>query len=283
MANESYEDFAKQLQKEIEQEEGIKFNVVEPHTFANIPVQNEEGEAEMLGVETSEKIWKHLKEQEYIDKRGKVQDKLRMELKHNVLDLPEEVEEQSAQIKGLLKKISGKLNIKNADNKRTVKPKKEVLLSDDFKDLWNRIKYKTTYRVEFDTEELIEACANELRDKLRVGKARFKYQKAKAEIDRGGVHTELASESEHTYDATDFPLPDIISILQNETNLTRKTLAEILIRSERLSAFTNNPQKFIEQSLGFIKDKMRTMIVDGIKYHKIGDESYSKVKSLPVI
>ena len=31
MANESYEDYARQLQKEIEQEEGIKFGVVEPH------------------------------------------------------------------------------------------------------------------------------------------------------------------------------------------------------------------------------------------------------------
>jgi len=274
MANESYEDFAKQLQKEIEQEEGIKFNVVEPHTFANIPVMKQDDEPGMLGVETSEKVWNHLKEQEYIDKRGKVQDKLRMELKHDVVDLPEEVEKQSAQIKALLKKISGKLNIKNADNKRTVKPKKEVLMGPEFKDLWNRIKYKTTYRVDFDTDKLIEACAKELRDKLRVGKARFIYRKGVLETDRGGVHGKTAKETQHTYDATDFQLPDIVSILQNETGLTRKTIAEILIRSDRLSAFTNNPQKFIDQALGFIQDKMRTMIVDGIKYHKIGDESY---------
>ena len=274
MANESYEDFAKQLQKEIEQEEGITFNVVEPHTFANIPVQKEDGELGMLGVETSKIVWQHLRLHNYINGKGRVQDTLRMDLKHDVVNLPEEVVEQSSQIKAILKKISGKLNIKNADNKRTVKPKKEVLLSEDFEDLWNRIKYKTTYRVDFDSEKLIEACAKELRDKLRVGKARFKYQKAKTEIDHGGVQTNLTSEGEHTYDATDFALPDIISILQNETNLTRKTLAEILIQSGRLNAFTNNPQKFIEQALGFIKDKMRTMIVDGIKYHKIGDERY---------
>src|SRR5699024_4923187 len=91
MANESYEDFAKALQKEIEKEEGIKFNVVEPHTFANLPVQKEDGEAGVLGVKTSEKVWNHLKENEYIDARGKVQDKLRLELKHDVVNLPEEV------------------------------------------------------------------------------------------------------------------------------------------------------------------------------------------------
>ena len=38
MANESYEDFAKALQNEIEKEEGIKFGYIQGHTFANIPV-----------------------------------------------------------------------------------------------------------------------------------------------------------------------------------------------------------------------------------------------------
>ena len=42
MANESYEDFAKQLQKEIEDETGIKFGVVEPHLFANISVPTDD-------------------------------------------------------------------------------------------------------------------------------------------------------------------------------------------------------------------------------------------------
>jgi len=274
MANESYEDFAKQLQKEIEEEEGIKFNVVEPHTFANIPVKKEDGEADMLGQKKSELVFNHLVDQEYIDKRGKVQDKLRLDLKEDFIDLPEDVQDQADLIKARLKKISGKLNIKNADNKRVVKPKKEVLLSDEFKDLWNRIKYKTTYRVNFDTENLIEECARELQNKLRVGKARFRYEKAKLETDRGGVRGVPVKETVQTYEETGFQLPDVVSILQNETGLTRSSIAQILIRSGRLSAFTTNPQKFIDQALAYIKDKMQTMIVDGIDYKKIGDDSY---------
>ena len=39
MANESYEEFAKSLQAEIEKEEGIKFGVIEEHFFANIPIK----------------------------------------------------------------------------------------------------------------------------------------------------------------------------------------------------------------------------------------------------
>jgi type III restriction enzyme len=33
-----------------------------------------------------------------------------------------------------------------------------VLHSAEFQALWNRIKHKTTYRVQFDNEELIEKC-----------------------------------------------------------------------------------------------------------------------------
>jgi len=274
MANESYEDFAKQLQKEIEKEEGIRFGVVELHSFANIPVLNADGESKNLGVDTSEKVWEHLRSQDYIDDKGKIQDKLRFDIKENVVDLPEDVQEQQDQITALLRKLAGKLNIKNADDKKTVKLNKRVILSDDFKELWDRIKYKTTYRVDFDSDKLIEECSKALRDNLRVAKARFRYEKAKTVIDRGGVHADLVNEDVQTYDATDFPLPDVLTILQDETQLTRKSIAKILIGSERLSSFTNNPQKFIEQATDLIKNEMRKQIVDGIKYQKIGDDFY---------
>ena len=71
VANESYEEFARQLQKEIEEEEGIKFGIVEKHTFANIPVLTDDGKTKHLGVETSEKIWEHLETKGYIDSRAK--------------------------------------------------------------------------------------------------------------------------------------------------------------------------------------------------------------------
>jgi type III restriction enzyme len=274
MANESYEDFAKQLQKEIEKEEGIRFGVVELHSFANIPVLNVDGESKNLGVDTSEKVWEHLRSQDYIDDKGKIQDKLRFDIKENVVDLPEDVQEQQDQITALLRKLAGKLNIKNADDKKTVKLNKRVMLSDDFKELWDRIKYKTTYRVDFDSDKLIEECSKALRDNLRVAKARFRYEKAKTVIDRGGVHANLVNEDVQTYDATDFPLPDVLTILQDETQLTRKSIAKILIGSERLSSFTNNPQKFIEQATDLIKNEMRKQIVDGIKYQKIGEDFY---------
>ena len=274
MANESYEDFAKQLQTEIEQDEGIKFGVVEQHLFASLPIVDPSGESAYLGTEASKAVWEHLHQQGYIDAKGNVQDSLRRDLKNNQVSLPDVVAEHADAVNAVLRKVAGRLNIQNKDDRRQVKLNKAVYLSDDFRQLWDRIKHKTTYRVDFDVQKLIEQCADEIRDNLRVGKARFITRTARLDVTRGGVEAAEVNETAATYDARDFGLPDIVGFLQNETNLTRRTLVEILVRSDRLEDFRNNPQKFIEQALEIIRRQMRLFIVDGIRYEKIGDDSY---------
>ncbi len=275
MANESYEDFARQLQREIEQDQGIKFGIVEEHLFANIVVQGDDHKTKHLGVETSKEIWDHLKDKGYIDVKGKVQDTLREAIKSGKVDLPEGVSDQKTQITAVLRKVAGSLNIKNADDRTKVKLNKAVYLSPEFKDLWNRIKHRTTFRVDFDSKALIKKCADEISKTLVVGKARFLFRKSQAEINRGGVQMSDPTQSMHLYEAKDYQLPDLIGYLQNETNLTRRTLVEIIRRSNRLQDFKNNPQKYIEQVSAIIKHQMRLFIVDGIKYKKIGDQEYS--------
>ncbi|WP_301387120.1 type III restriction-modification system endonuclease [Thalassolituus sp. UBA2590] len=274
MANESYEQFAEELQKEIENEEGIRFGVVEKHLFANIVVPVDDHNHEYLGTEASKQLWDHLQNEGHIDKKGKVQDSLKVSLKNGTLALPEAFQPHAAQIATVLKKVSGNLNIKNRDDKAKVSLNKAVYLSPEFQALWDRIKYKTTFRVDFDTNALIEKCAEEIKINLQVGKARFTYRKAKTEIDRGGVHTEQVQETTSVYESRAFDLPDLITYLQNETNLTRRTIVAIINKSGRLESFKNNPQKFIEQAANIIKSQMRLFIVDGIKYQKIGDDQF---------
>jgi type III restriction enzyme len=75
IATESYEQFAENLQKEIEKETGIRFGIVEQHQFAAIDGDRTGRAAPSpLGVEQSKALWEHLMEQGYIDAKGKVQD-----------------------------------------------------------------------------------------------------------------------------------------------------------------------------------------------------------------
>ena len=274
MANESYEEFARQLQKEIEEEEGIRFGIVERHIFANIPVHTEGHTVEYLGVDKSEQLWEDLRAKNYIDSRGKIQDLLRTDLKNNEVDLPEEVKESAPKVIAILRKLAGDLNIKNADDRKRVKLSKAVYLSDAFKQLWERIKHRTTFRVDFDSEELIEECVSEIRDRLVIGKARFIYTKVTTSISKAGIETKEIKKGTYVYNAKNYQLPDIITYLQNETNLTRRTLVKIIKDSKRLEDFKNNPQKYIEQVAAIIKHQMRLFIVDGIKYRKISNDYY---------
>ena len=87
-----------------------------------------------------------------VDAQGKVQDALRKALKDGTLTLPEPFAAQLPQMQEILRKLAGRLEIKNADERKQVKTRQAVLHSAEFKALWDRIKHKTTYRVQFDNE-----------------------------------------------------------------------------------------------------------------------------------
>jgi type III restriction enzyme len=275
IANESYNDFTATLQKEIEDEDGIKFGVVEDHAFANLVIQRDGNDVVYLGTEDSEKLWNHLKSEQLIDKNGKVQDSLKIALKHDTLTLPESFAPYKMQIERILKKVAGGLDVKDASKTHLATPKKEVIMGDDFKALWERIKYKTVYQVNFDLTKLITDCVHEMKVNMVIAKPKFKTGLANVTMDHyEGVGVDQIQENTQTYNAHYQALPDVLTYLQNKTQLTRKTLANILIESGKLKDLAKNPQKFVEKTLEIIQRKKMHALVDGIKYQKIGDQSF---------
>lgn len=71
-----------------------------------------------------------------------------------------------------------------------------------------------------------------------------------------------------------YALPDILTDLQDKTQLTRRSLVKILNESKRLNDLARNPQQFIELASETINRTKRLALVDGIKYQRIGDEHY---------
>nr|WP_041412567.1 DEAD/DEAH box helicase family protein [Shewanella baltica] len=279
MANESYEQFVAALQKEIEEEEGIKFGAVEKHQFANIVISDEHGTKEFLGARRSEEIYQHLADKGYIDKNGKIQDSLKADLADNTVSLPESVQQHSDAILATLAKVAKGLSIKKHEEKKTAKLRedngKQIVLGDDFKALWDRIKYKTTYRVNFSVGELVQKCIKEIRASVAVASAKFEYKKVKVAITEAELETFDEESKIQYYRNRNFQLPDVVTYLESNTNLTRKTVVEILLGlGDKLEAFKNNPQRFIELTSEVIRKQMRLAIVDGISYHRIGDEDY---------
>ncbi|MCC6738940.1 MAG: DEAD/DEAH box helicase family protein [Planctomycetia bacterium] len=275
VATESYEDFARKLQKEIEEETGIRFGVVEAHQFAVILTVDPEGKPTPLGFEKSKEVWQHLKNKGYIDTHGKVQDSLRKALKDGSLDLPEEFADLHPEVAHILGKLAGRLEIKTADDRRQVRPRQAVLHGPEFKALWDRIKHKTTYRVNFDNEKLVESCTKALREAPAIPKTRLQWRKADIAIGKAGIEaTERDGAATVVLEEGDIELPDVLTEMQDRTQLTRRTIFRILTGSNRLADFTLNPQKFIDTAAEAINRCKRLAIVDGIKYQRLGDEEY---------
>lgn len=165
--------------------------------------------------------------------------------------------------------------IVNKKEVRTAKLKQGWRLNEDFKELWSRIKHKTRYAVDYQTPVLIERAANNLAARDKITKSRMSVQKGGIGMSGEGVGTQLLSVREaEADDYRAINVPDLLGYLQTKTELTRKTISEILIRSARLNEVQHNPQQFLEQAQQAIETELRGLMIDGIKYEKINGQEY---------
>jgi type III restriction enzyme len=279
IAREGYEEFAANLQKEIEADTGYQFGIVEEHQFAGMNTSKEEGKIEAFGFDKSKELWEYLKDKGYLASNGAVKEELRKALKENTVEVPAEFNEQLEQIKAILRKAAGRLEIKNADERSQVRARQAILYSPEFKELWDRIKHNSMYRLHFDNEKLIEECTLALKNAPEIQKTRIQWRKANLAIGEAGIEaTEHEGAATIVIDEHDIELPDIMTELQNRTQLTRRSIYRILVESERLNDFKRNPQDFIDLAGEAINRCKRLAIVDGIKYQKLGGDAYYAIE-----
>jgi len=280
IAKESYTEFAKNLQKEIEESTGIKFGVIAPLQFAAIAVAGSNGIITPLGANQSKVLWEHLKAIKHIDAKGQVQDSLTRALKDGTLELPEAFATVRGPVTELLRKVASRIEIKDADQRIPVPLRKgpggkALYLSDDFKALWDRIKHHTVYRVQFDNDKLLQDCIEAMRGAPAIAPARLHWRKADISIDKAGVVAmETKGATIEALDEGGIQIPDLLTDLQDRTQLTRRSVVSILTKSSRLEDFKRNPQQFIEQTAQIINRCKRLALIDGIKYQRIGEEHF---------
>ncbi|PPA66212.1 restriction endonuclease [Lactococcus lactis] len=278
MANESYKDFAEGLQKEYE-EDGVIFGVFNKDSFATIITHYDEvtEEMEILGKEKSEQLFNYLKQEEFINSSGRATDKLKQAITDQEIEVPEEFIDVMPKILVVARSKVKSLDIKDAKDKVEVKVVKEAL-ADDFLELWNKIKYKTTYKINFDSDKFIELATNGNEsfdgvNSIQTRKGTYLYKKGMVEVSRAGVKADESSESSvRATTSGAYKLPDIITFLQNETSLTRKTIVAILQSVNNLDSFKNNPLSYMNQAAKIINAIKNQLIVDGIEYTRTSDE-----------
>lgn len=271
IANEAYEDFAQSLQTEYEEDTGRKFGVVERTAFSRLlrPAGHPVKPGEKFGADGSGIVWDHLKAEGMIGNEGEVLPAFNPLDDSFVLPVPEGYEGAREEIIREVSKRVELIQIKDARDRKTVRYKKKVALDPDFQELWKRISIRTRYRVSLKTDALVADAVAALQDAPAIEPPKITIRVADITHKRSGLQaTEVQTKQEVDTTRPTF-LPDILADLQNETDLTRKTIVRILTDSGRLNDFPVNPQSFLQLASRTINTVLRSQVLSGIEYEEI--------------
>ena len=274
MANESYEDFARALQTEYEEDCGVTFGKVPITAIAKLS-RVVDGEEQPIGRDVAQTIHQALVQQNMLDANGRIQAAFDPKKPGFKIELPEGQGDLAPAVIDLLASYQIERHVRKDQDEVTNRLKKEVQLSLQFKELWDRIKPRTMYRIEFDTETLVSRAVAAIKRMEKLEAPKIRVSMGQLDVKRGGVAATALSVAEDRVSPGSYPIPDVLAYLQNETELTRSTLVRILKESGRLAEFFTDPQRFMDAVASIIKYELHRLLVDGIKYERIdaGPES----------
>lgn len=268
IANEHYDDFAKKLQNEYV-EIGVEFGIVKIEKLKSLFTDGNDEEI----LNKAEQLQEILLSKGYIDASYKVTGAFEESLSNNSFSVGEEFEDIKYKVIDLLHRHELSSLVKEKKHRRTVKPSSKVLENAEFKQLWEKINKKTAYSVGFESQILINNASQSIKNMASIQSPRVQIVKVNIDIDNQGV---VGNEFHNRTETVDikYEIPDIISYIQRETELTRKTICDILLLSERIEGVRINPQQFLDQVVRIIQVELTNLILDGIKYEKIDGQEY---------
>lgn len=274
VANESYTKFADALQKEYK-EAGVEIGRVRKTEFSKIPLQDENGSLtdNQFGYQRSVTVWEHLKEKGFIDKDGSVTSKFQPNQLGFTLDMPVDFSWAEPMVIELVERAHIGKYVKPVSRRQPRVLNKQLYATPEFEEFWETISQKTTYRVHVGRNEIIKNAISAIKSTPEIDALRIQVTRAGVKVLRGGAKgEELGTRSADLKGSYD--LPDIITELQEATSLTRKTIVDILIGSERLGEFIGNPNDFIAVAKRALQGELAKIVVEGIQYEKIAGSVY---------
>ena len=175
--------------------------------------------------------------------------------------------------------ISFKGKIKNKREKGTIQRNKELTI-ENFPllfEIWEKIKQKTKFNVEYSTDKLIEKTVAEMNDSNRVPPTKrpmIEARKAKINYSETGIEGTLMDIGKEHSKEVKYQIPDVYAYIQSRIDITRTTIFEILKQSGRYGELEINPQMFLDNVIAAIQRTLNTLMVDGVKYKAINGDVY---------
>ena len=287
VASESYKDFVAALQKDISESLSARPRVANEAYFTGKVLRAASGDIEITPV-LAKQIYRYLVKNDYTDDADHITRAYHEARKDGTLAaLPPELAPHAEQVFALIDSVFSESQLPDIGDDR--KPKKNPLNANlekqEFKELWKRINRKAAYTVNFDSGELVCKAVKALNDKdagLRVTPLQYTVQRGEQmdqvtdeALKRGDGFKVSETKTDYNKQSIHSAVKyDLIGKLTEGTQLTRRTVAEILkgLNAAVFAQFKSNPESFITEAIRLINEQKATVIVEHLAYDPVEDK-----------
>ena len=283
VASESYKNFVANLQREISDSLSARPRKADESYFTGKTIMTETGTVEITSV-MAKQIYRYLVKNDYTDDTDQVVEAYyTAKANGDLASLPPELAPHAEQIFRLIDGVFSESQLPDVGDERKSKtnPLNANFGKEEFKELWNRINRKAVYRVEFDSSELVRKSIRALDKELRVTPLQYTIQSgiqedqiAEPQLKLGeGFKLEKTAVETHKSSIHSMVKYDLLGKIAENTQLTRKTVAEILggIQPPVFKQFKQNPEHFIAEATRLINEQKATIIIERLSYDEIAE------------
>ena len=161
--------------------------------------------------------------------------------------------------------------VKNRDDRRRIQLRKSAALDPSFRQLWDKIKHKTTYSVNINVDELI-LLAKEYLDEITISTPQLVDSITTLDSMQDGFKSRERQFKTAGIDQRANRIPDILSAVQSRTHVTRRVIFDVLDAADMFKKVPINPQQVIDGVSVAIEKAKNRLAVDGVKYVRSGEQ-----------
>ena len=290
VTNESYKDFVANLQTEIVKTLASRPTQATPEYFEHKVLTLADGSKLEITKVMAKQIHKYLTKNDYIDDNDHIAPKYHQDKANGELvALPEELQKYTSQITKLIDSIFDSKATdgmtEDANKRLTNHINQKNLERKEFQDLWKKINRKAIYQIQIDSNKLItdsiscvERTAVERSNKFvetlsyKLAESSMKDEVSFDELKSKDAFGKMTSKTENSTLSIHSQVQyDLVGNIAEDTNLTRKTVAQILkgINASVFAQFKLNPEAFIRELSRIINEQQASMVIQGLKYNPL--------------
>ena len=106
----------------------------------------------MLGFDRSKELYEHFVDTGMVTEKGAITPELKSAVEYHAMKLPPEFEAVRDQVEAVISNRAKKLVVRDKANEVTVELRKDVTDDPAFQELWERIRQRTRYELNVDTD-----------------------------------------------------------------------------------------------------------------------------------